>query len=143
MNITVPDLGWITLAFLLAGTVLGWIQDWFTGQYEITRHGFRFTVTRRWYGTNAHVCVRSDEDNDDADRYTVIRWDAVGTDVPWLLVEAMDDDWTAHWAPVTDFAPYTVRRIRPHILRSERYRWPMLFDYRPLRQPAGYLQDGA
>lgn len=143
MNITSGQLGWIILAFLLAGYVLGWIQCWFDGQYEVTRKGFRVHVTRRWYGTRAHVCLRADEDDAEAERYTVIQWQADGTSVPWLLVEAMDDDWTAHWAPVTDFAPYTVRRLRPHVLRSERYRWPMLFDYRPLRQPAGYLGTDA
>jgi hypothetical protein len=142
MNITTSNLGWGLLACLLAGGVLSGVQDWFTGQYEITRRGWRLRTTRRWYGPSAHVCLRAEEDNDEAERYTVIGWDDEGTDVPWLLVEAMDDDWTAHWAPVTDFAPYTVRRLRPHILRTEHHRFPMLFDYRPLRSPAGFL-DGA
>jgi hypothetical protein len=142
MNITVSQLGWILLGWLLAGIILSSVQAWFTGQYEVTRRGFRPRVTRRWYGVRAHVCLRADEDDDDAERYFVVKWDDEGTSVPWLLVEGMDDDWTARWAPVTDFAPYTVRRLHPHLLRFGRFRIPQLFGYRPLRQPAGYL-DGA
>ena len=143
MNITTANLGWIILTWLVAGYVLGQIQDWFDGQYEVTRHGFRVRVTRRWYGTRAHVCLRAEEDNDKAERYLVLQWENEGTPVPWLLVEAMDDYWTAHWAPVTDFAPYTVRRVRPHFLKYGRILVPQLRAYLPLRQPAGYLRDGA
>lgn len=146
MNITVPNLGWVILAFLLAGEVLATLQCWFDGQYEVARHGFSVRATRRWYGTHAHVCLRGDEDNDKAERYNVLRWDDESTTVPWLLVENLDDGKfgaAPYWAPVTAFAPYTVRRLRPHVLRTERYRFPMLFDYLPPRRPAGYLQDGA
>lgn len=152
MNITTANLGWLILACMLGGIILGGIQDWFTGQYEATfRMPFRFRVTRRWYGTSAHVCLRIAEDDEDPARYVVLDRDEENTAAPWLKVHKLnpeafsywDEDAEAFWAPVTDFAPYTVRLLRPHILRSERYRWPMLFDYLPLRQPAGYLGTDA
>lgn len=138
MNIS-PGFLWAALVIIAAGFAGSTAWDWFTGLYEVTR----FRVVRRWYGTSAHVCLRGAEDDDDAGRFAVIKWDGEGTDVPWLLVEAMDDGWTAHWAPVTDFAPYTVRRLRPHFLKFGRIPVPQLRAYRPLRQPAGYLRDGA
>lgn len=98
---------WQILALLAVAVIVSSAHGWAADQYEFRWSGF----TRRWYGTRAHVCLRAEEDDDDAERYTVIAWDDEGTDVPWLLVEAMDDDWTAHWAPVTDFAPYTVRLL--------------------------------
>ena len=133
MNITVPNLGWITLAFLLAGTVLGWIQDWFTGQYEVTREGFRIRVTRRWYGTRAWVILRSHEDADEPERYQVAGWDQEDLSVPWVRVMSIDnEDAESFWAPVTDFAPEAVRRLRPWIFRYRRLPLPVLFAYRIL-----------
>ena len=144
MNITTANLGWIILAWLVAGYVLGNIQCWFDGQYEVTRHGFRVRGTRRWYGTRAHVCLRAEEDNDEAERWLVLGWDQEDCEVPWIRVINIDDeDARSRWAPVTDFAPYAVRRLRPWVFRYRRLAIPFLFSYWPLRQPAGYLGDGA
>ena len=136
-------LPWGIIVCVAAAFIAASVQEWFTGQYEVTREGFRIRVTRRWYGTRALVCLRADEDDDKAGRYFVVKWDGKGTDVPWLLVEAMDDYWTAHWAPVTDFAPCTVRRLRPHLAQYGRVLLPQLHVWLPLRQPAGYLGTGA
>jgi len=141
MNITTVNLGWIILGWLLAGTACSGIGGWLAGQYKVTRQGRRLCVTRRWYGARAHVCLRGEADG--AQRYSVTRWYGEGTALPWLLVQNIDDEDEpdAFWAPVTDFAPYSVRRLRPHILRTGHYRFPQVFDYRPLRQPSGFLGD--
>lgn len=139
--------GWGWLGALLAALVLARAQDWAAGQYEFTCGGRWPHIARRWYGRHARVCLRAgraDGDDDRDFRFNVLRWCSESTPVPWLLVENIDDeDDGPYWGPVTDFAPYTVRRLRPHILRTERCRFPRLFGYRPLRRPAGYLGTGA
>jgi len=151
MNITVSQLGWYLVAFWAAGTALGMVQDWISDRWEFTVGGHAgFRAARRWYGTAAHICLRADAEDDDPDRFAVLaRWDE-DTAVPWLLVHRLDrehitgwdEDAEAFWAPVTDFAPYTVRRIRPHVIRFGRLRIPWLTKWLPLRHPAGFL-DGA
>jgi hypothetical protein len=141
MSIPIPL--WLALAIFFAALALSSVQTWFGDQYEVTRGArFRLRVTRRWYGTRAHVCLRSAEDDDGALRFAVLDWNDESTPVPWLLVANIDDeDDGPYWAPVSDFAPYTVRRLRPHILRTEHYRFPQLFDYRPLCNASCYLED--
>ena len=147
MNITTASLGWLIVACLLAGVILGSIQDWFTGQYEVTRRGFRFSVTRRWYGTRAWVILRSRKDDDEPERFRVLEVDDSDLNAPWLKAGSVDfaDDDAAEpfWAPVTDFYPEAVRRLHPWIFRYRRMGWPVLFAYKTLPHPAGYLGDGA
>jgi hypothetical protein len=125
-----------------ASSALGWLAD----QYTIA--GFR--VTRRWYGTRAHVCRRGREDDEAPARFIVLCRDTENMPVPWLKVCQLDEnhitkwaeDATPFWAPVTDFAPYTVRKFRPGVLRFGRVAVPWFSWWRPLRQPSGFL-DGA
>jgi hypothetical protein len=145
MNITPANLGWILAGWLLLGAIAGALQGWIVSRYEITlRRPFRATITRRWYGETSHVCLRPEADDDDPHRYLVLDRSDEYVPLPWLLVQDIDDeDADAYWAPVTDFAPYGVRRLRPWIFR---YRWiviPCLFSYLPVRKPVGYLRDGA
>jgi hypothetical protein len=143
-HITMAGLGWIIAAWLLAGLVLNGTIDWLFDRYEVTRSGRRVRVTRRWYGNHAHVCLRCDADDDEADRFLVREWAIGDTEVPWLLVLNLDDeDAGAFWAPVTGFAPYTVRRLRPHFERFGRLPVLWLTRYLPLRQPAGHLGTDA
>jgi hypothetical protein len=148
-SITPGDLGWWIIGIYATGTVLGWIQDWISDRYEITRRHPR--LVRCWYGTAAQVSLRSAADDDDPDRFAVLaRWDE-NTAVPWLLVHRLDreyltywdEDAEAFWAPVTDFAPYSVRRVRPHLTRFGRVRVPWLTKWLPARSPVSYLGDGA
>lgn len=148
MNINVPL--WLAFAVFTGIVALTSAQEWFNSQYEVTRSGrFRRRVTRRWYGTHAHVRLRNGGAGTKLNVFRVIGWDDE-TPVPWLLVvlhngtcwsESGEDEPQPFYAPVTHFAPYTVRRLRPHILRSEDYTFPRLFDYRPLRQPVRVPQD--
>jgi hypothetical protein len=148
MNITVSQLGWYLVAFWVAGIVLGWVQDWICDRFEfrVSRRGVR--AARRWYGTAAHVCLRSAADDDDPDRFTVLARRDENTVVPWLLVHRLDpeyltywdEDAEAFWAKVTDFAPYAVRRVRPHFTRFGRVRVLWLTKWLPLSNPAGYLE---
>ncbi len=143
MNIKVPL--WHAYVLVLAFFALNWALDWFTGQYEVSRRGrLGFRVTRRWYGARGHVCFRSDADLDDPAWFRVLDWIGESTDVPWVLIAPPDDtEFPACWCPVTDLAPYSVRRLRPWIFRYRWLRIPVLFSYVPLRQPAGYLEDVA
>jgi hypothetical protein len=146
MNIS-PGFLWAALVIIAAGFAGSTAWDWFTGQYEVTR----FRIVRRWYGISAHICLRAAGDAPDPDRYVVLGYDDEDSAVPWLKVHKLDPDYIRYrdedaepfWAPVTDFAPYTVRRLCPHFLRFGRIPVPQLRAYRPLRQPAGYLGDGA
>lgn len=137
MNITKADLGWVIATWLIAGLILAAIADWFTGQYEVTRRGRAwFRITRRWYGTRAWVILRVQFDWDEPERFRVDRWDDENTGVPWLLVHSIDDDGAdSFWAPVTDFAAWAVRRLRPWIFRYGWLRLPVLFAYETL--PSG------
>ena len=144
MNITRTNLGWVILAAFAVSFVLASVQEWFAGQYEVTRCGFRFTVTRRWYGPRAWVILRSDKDDDEPERFRVLEVDDEDLNHPWLKVGSVDfdedEDAEPFWGPVTDFYPEAVRRLRPWIFRYRRLRVPVLFAYKTL--PAGYMQDG-
>ena len=141
MNITIANFGWVILAWLAAGVTIGTISDWFTGQYEVTRHGFRFTVNRRWYGIRAWVILRGCKDDDEPERYRVFQVDTEDSDVPWLKVGsidfAADEAAEPFWAPVTDFYPEAVRKLRPWIFRYRHLRLPALFAYMPVSRPDG------
>lgn len=147
MNITIGNLGWIILGFLLAGFILAEIQCWFDGQYDVTRKGFRVHVTRRWYGTRAWVILRARKDDDEPERFRVLQVDTEDSEIPWLKVGSVDfaddEDAEPFWAPVTDFYPEAVRRLHPWLFRYRRMLIPSLFAYKTLPRPAGYLQDGA
>lgn len=150
-QITTARLGWILAIWLTAGYVLGWTQTWFLNRYEVAlvrrcpRGLFRPRITRRWYGTSAHVCLRAEAGAEKPERYLVIAWDAEAVAVPWLLVDNLDNAeyGDPSWMPVTAFAPFTVRKIRPYVERVGRVPVPHLRDYLPLRQPAGYLGGDA
>lgn len=142
-------LGWYIAAFVIAGFVAGRIWSWFGDRYEITWHGpFPARVTRRWYGAGAHVVLRTAVDDDQPDRFAVLDWWADGPAVPWLWVIKLDPEYLTYWdedakpfwAPVTDFAPYTVRRIRPYFYRFGKVWLPWLTKYLPVRNPSRYLE---
>lgn len=142
--ITTTNLPWIILACLPAGCVLAGIQDWFTGQYEVTRRGWHLSVTRRWYGVRAWVILHAEADADEPDRYQVLGWDAEDMPAPWVRVMNIDnEDAESFWAPVTVFAPEAVRRLRPWIFRYHRLALPVLFAYKTLPRPVGYLRTDA
>jgi hypothetical protein len=154
---------WQILSAIGVLVALDWLSTWFADQYEIswTRTGPR--ATRRWYGMRARVFLRDDAkrweqrnqgryvDNEEFPVFSVLEWLNESTPVPWLLVQRADDgeegpgdeDLEPFWAPVTSFAPCTVRRLRPWIFRFGWLRLPVLFSYRPVRQPVGYPEDGA
>ena len=141
-------LAWGIITCIAAAFAAASVQEWFAGQYEVRRRGrFWFRVTRRWYGPRAWVILRKHQDADEPERFRVLQVDTEDSDIPWLKVGSVDfandEDAEPFWAPVTDFAPEAVRRLRPWIFRYRRLALPVLFAYYPLRQPAGYLQDGA
>jgi hypothetical protein len=142
---TFAGLGWVIAAWLVAGLILSALMNWFTDQYEVAagrRIGFR--LWRRWYGTRAWVILRAEADEDEPERYRVLGWDQEDCDAPWVRVMSIDnEDAGSFWAPVTDFAPEAVRRLRPWILRYRWLRLPVLFAYVPLPQPAGYAEADA
>ena len=87
-------------------------------------------------------------DDDAPDRYVVLGWGPCeGTRIPWLQVHKLDpgfltywdEDAETFWAPVTDFAPYSVRRFRPHVWWFGRLPLPWLTTWLPPRNPAGFL----
>lgn len=136
---------WQIAAFLGAVLALVLAWGWFTDHYEVAggrRLGFR--LWRRWYGSSSRVCFSADSHLEDPAWFRVLGWCDAGTDVPWVLIDVPgDDEFPACWCPVTDLAPYAVRRLRPWIFRYRWLRIPVLFDYRPLRRPAGYLEADA
>jgi hypothetical protein len=165
-HITVDDLGWAILAYLFAAALLCSIWDWFSGQYEVriasrllTRRArgewalglrplrgipFRIAITRRWYGTRAWVILRGHEDDDEPERYQVLGWDQEDTRVPWVRVMSIDnEDAESFWAPVTDFAPEAVRKLRPWIFRYRSLPVPVLFAYETLPRPAANVEVDA
>lgn len=125
-----------------ANRTLYWLGD----QYTISR----FRPVRRWYGTRAHLCRRGHEDDQAPDLFVVLSRDTENLPVPWLKVCRLDPDhitkWDEDaepfWAAVTDFAPYSVRKFRPHLIRFGRVTVPWFSWWLPLRQPSGFL-DGA
>jgi hypothetical protein len=89
-------------------------------------------------------------DRGDPALYAVIAQDGEHSPIPWLKVHKLapdsnywDDSAETYWAPVTAFAPYAVRRLRPWIFRYGWLRIPVPFLYVPLRHPAGYPGGGA
>jgi len=150
---TFAGLGWIIAAWLVAGLTLAAVLSWFSGQYEVTRTGlFRFRADRRWYGTRAWVILHSEADEDEPERFRVLQVDTEDSETPWLKVgsidfdeDHLDEDVLAEpfWAPVTDFAPEAVRRLRPRIFRHRWLRLPALFAYETLPHPAGYVEADA
>lgn len=143
-HVTAVRLGWWIVALIVAAVVISWISERIRDCWEDTCD--RPGLTRRWYGSHSRVFLRAEAANWGPARYTVIKWNAEHTDLPWLLVRKLnpadlrywDEDAEPFWAPMTDFAPDMVRRIRPHALRTEHHRFPELFDYRPLRQRPAY-----
>lgn len=136
MNST--TLAWGIIVCIAAAVIAASVQEWFTGQYEVTRKGFLFTVTRRWYGIRAWVILRGHEDDDEPERFRVLQVDTEDTETPWLKVGsidfAADEDAEPFWAPVTDFAPEAVRKLRPWIFRYRHLPLPALFAYETLPQ---------
>ena len=72
--------------------------------------------------------------------------DTEDSDVPWLKVgsvdfdkDHLDEDELAEpfWAPVTDFYPEAVRKLRPWIFRYRWLRLPVLFAYKTVSRPDG------
>lgn len=152
-HITPANLGWYVVAFLVAGTILGWLSDWSRDRWEISRNiRARFRPSRRWYGTHAQVRLRAEADDDDAPRYVVLNW-GLGerTRIPWLQVHRLnpeyltywDEDAEPFWAPVTVFAPYAVRRFRPGVTVIGRIPVPWLWRYPPLPYPVRVPQDAS
>lgn len=151
-HVTAANLGWVILALLLAGSFLGGIQGWVTDRYEFIAlpcRGFRFTVTRRWYGTHAQVCLRTEADDLEADRYVVLQRETGNTAVPWLKVHKLNPEFLTYWAedseafwgPVTDFAPFAVRRFRPGVTLIGRVPVPGLWGYPLLPYPVRVPQE--
>lgn len=146
MNIT-PALGWaiLALAFIGAGEVLGAVQSWISDRWEITRR----RPVRRWYGTRSQVVMRSAAGDDDPGRYVVLARDDENSAVPWLKVHKLDpgyltywdEDAEPFWAPVTDFAPYAVRRFRPGVTLIGRVPVPHLAEYPPLPHSVRVPED--
>jgi hypothetical protein len=147
-HVTSADLGWYIVAFLIAGAVASAVQEWIRDRWEITRG--RPRIARRWYGPHAHVTLAAEAEADDPELYVVLDWDAEDAGVPSLKVHKLnpeyltrwDEDAEAFWAPVTCFAPYTVRRFRPHLIRcvllGRAVLIPWLTLYLPLPLPAGF-----
>lgn len=133
----------VAAVLIAVNATLNWLAD----QYEITR----FRVTRRWYGTRAHLTRRGCEDDQAPALYVVLCRDTENLPVPWLKVCQLDathitrwyEEGVPFWAPVTEFAPYTVHKFRPGVLRYGRLPVPWFSWWLPLRRPAGYLEAGA
>lgn len=146
-HITPANLGWWILAFLVTGTAVNAVQEWIRDRWELTPDAsWRRPLMRRWYGTHAHVTLAAEAEADDPEVYVVLGWDEENTGIPSLKVCKLnpeyltrwDEDSEAFWAPVTVFAPYTVRRFRPHFERFGRVFIPWLTLYLPLPLPAGF-----
>lgn len=152
---------WQILAVIGALGFIDWLlSTWFADQYEVTWGRPFPRVTRRWYGMHARVFLRAGAarwaernegryvDDEDFPVFSVLEWLNESTQVPWLLVQRLDDGeqeisdeaLEPFWAPVTDFAPCVVRRLRPRIFRYGRLRIPVLFSYQPVRHVAGRLE---
>ena len=161
MNVTIGHIDWrvaVAVAALAAFglyRVLGLSREWVTDRYETTvslRGGLH--VARRWYGAAAQVIRRDQVEAEDPDRFAVIDWwqdgpaDGGALAGTWLWVARLDPDYMTYWdedaepfwAPVTDFAPYAVRRVRPHFWRFGRIPLPRLTSWVLL--PA-FLDGGA
>lgn len=121
-HVTAVRLGWWIVALIIAATILSMVSEWIRDRWEITC-GHR--ITRRWYGTHARVCLRTEAADWGPARYVVIGWDNEHTGIPWLLVHKadpehpayLDEDAGAFYASATDFVPDSVRRFRPHLIR--------------------------
>jgi hypothetical protein len=105
---------WQILAFLGVFLVVTSAWSWFRDQYEATWAGRLPRFTRRWYGTRAHVRIRSGEGHEIPGLFEVLEWGDDSTEVPWLCVRDLEDEDTgAFWRPVTDFCDYSVRQFHP------------------------------
>lgn len=148
-HLTPARAGWWLLAFVLASAVVVRLSELLADRWEITPCApWRHRIARRWYGTHAHVTLRAEAEADDPERYAVLDWDDASASVPSLKVHKLspeslnywDEDSEAFWAPVTCFAPYAVRRLRPHFERFGRAWIPWLTLYLPL--PGLEVPDG-
>jgi hypothetical protein len=142
MSLTTRDPALLWPLLILVGAALGWLATraarWWGGQYELAWKPLR--ITRRWYGPRARVRLRAEPD-----LFCVLAWDNQNFPVPWLKVGPVaDEDTQLFWAPVTDFTPDRVRRLRPSLLRRCRFLpFPLVWEYQPLPAPAGGLRSDA
>jgi hypothetical protein len=134
-----PALLWPLL--ILSGAGLGRLVAsavaWWSGQYELTWKPPR--ITRRWYGPRARVRLRGGHG-----LFRVLAWDHRNHPVPWLKVRPAveDEDAGLFWAPVTDFMPDRVRRLRLSMFRRWRcFPVPIVWEYLPLPAPAGGAEE--
>lgn len=142
-HVTAVRLGWWIVALIAAAMIISAISEFIRDRWKI---GCDRRISRRWYGTHAHVTLAAEAGSGDPERYVVLDWDAGDAGVPSLKVRKLtpesltlpDEDSEAFWAPVTCFAPYTVRRFRPHFERFGRVFIPWLTLYLPLPFPAGF-----
>jgi hypothetical protein len=139
MNATIPV--WAILALLAAMALIDAVWSWFRDQYEPRWSGRLPRFTRRWYGTGAHVCLKSAADGlDIPDRYEVVEWGDDSTDIPWLCVRNLEhEEAEASWGPVTEFSDFYVRRFRPFIAARLLFSGHPVspFSYHPLPQVRG------
>lgn len=149
-HITPANLGWWLLGMLALFTVANGLINWIDDRWEITPCApWRYRVTRRWYGTRSQVRLRAEAGDEDAPRYVVLAWDDDDAEVPWLKVHRLnpefitywDEDAEPFWGPVTVFAPYAVRRLRPSVTLIGRIPVPSLWEYPLLPCPARVPQD--
>ena len=124
---------WCFLVVIAAGTAAWRGAWWFTEQYEI---GCDRKPARLWYGRHAHVCRAADQDSSAPDLFTVIDWAYDSRDgSPWVHAKTLyDDDPASFWAPVTEFAPCTVRKFRPHLVAGHSRPHLLLFRWQALPQ---------
>ena len=124
---------WQILAALGVMLAVNLAWSWFRDQYEPAWTGRFPRFTRRWYATGAHV--RSRDMARFPDIYEVLEWGDDSTDVPWLVVQSVEEeDAPREWVPVTAFAAFQVRKLRPH-WRHAVTGHTGLFIYRPLPGP--------
>lgn len=142
LNAAMPMWVFLVIIASVAAFCAAW--DWFRDHYEPAWHGRLPRFTRRWYGTGARVCFKADADLADPAWFQVLEWGDDHTDVPWVLLYVPDDEeFPACWCPVTDLAPYALRRLHPWVFRYRWLRIPLPFGYMPVPHRAGYAEDGA
>jgi hypothetical protein len=128
---------WAYLSVVAFALLASWSASWLKDRYELS--GRR--PVRRWYGSTARVILRGNENDPGAPRYAVLAWDAGDCEVPWLKARQLAgdsffwDDAEPFWAPVTQFAPHSVRTFSPHLRRAGRFPVPVLFASQTLPCP--------